>query len=165
MSKNIGCARSPISAGARSRARPGRRPAHGSRAAIVYDALVALTTRTSHYRLRPDGIVVQEIFRADTHTMADAEENVAAFNTVAAGRKRPCLVDMRVTYQADRGVREYYGSAAAAEWCSALGMLVRSQVTRIIGNLFLAMNRTPLPARMFTSEAEAVAWLQRFKAA
>lgn len=124
---------------------------------------MTLTTRTSHYRLRPDGIIVQEIYRSDTQTLADARENVAAFNTLAAGQKRPCLVDMRVPYQMDRGVREYYASPEASEWVAAIAMVIRSPVTRIIGNLVLAMNRTNVPIRMFTDEAGAVAWLHRLQ--
>lgn len=124
---------------------------------------MTLSTRTSHYRLRPDGIIVQEIHRSDTQTLADARENIRTFNTLAADQKRPCLVDMRVPYQMDRGVREYYASPEATEWVTAIAMVVRSPVTRIIGNLFLAMNRTDVPVRMFTDEAGAVAWLNRFQ--
>lgn len=124
-----------------------------------------ITTRTSRYTLRPDGIVVQTIVAGDTHTVGDAKENVAAFRTLAAGVKRPCLVDMRRTYSTDRGVREYYAGPEATEFCSGFALLVGSAATRMIGNLFLAMNRTPLPVRMFTDEAPAVEWLLRFRGA
>lgn len=122
---------------------------------------MTLTTRTSHYRHLPGGIIVQEIHSSSTQTLADARENVQAFNTLAAGRKHACMVDMRVPYQMERSVREYYASPEATALCSAIAMVVRSPVARIIGNLFLAMNRPPVPVRMFTDDAEAVAWLRR----
>ena len=124
-----------------------------------------LTTRTSRYRLRPDGIIVQEIQGTDTQTLADARENIAAFNRLAAAERRPCLVDMQVNYSMERGVREYYGSPEACRWCSAVAMVVRSGFTRVIGNLVLALNTPPVPLRMFSSVADATAWLLKFEGA
>lgn len=124
-----------------------------------------LTTRTSRYRLRPDGIIVQEIHGTGTQSLADAHENIAAFNRLAAAERRPCLVDMQVNYSMGRGVREYYASPGACRWCSAIGMVVRSSVTRVIGNLFLALSAPPVPVRMFATVADATAWLQKFEGA
>jgi hypothetical protein len=41
-------------------------------------------------------------------------------------------------------------------------MLIDSAVSRMIGNIFLATQKTSFPVRLFNSEAEAIQWLKGF---
>jgi hypothetical protein len=125
------------------------------------NASTTLTTSTSRYSLRPDGIIEQRVVAKGTQTLDQAKENVAAFNELAAGVKRPLLVDMRGNFATGPGVREYYASEESVRWCSGMAMLVASSTGRMIGNFFLSLNAPSVPCRMFTDEREATAWLKR----
>jgi hypothetical protein len=122
-----------------------------------------ITTSTSHYALRSDGIVVQRIVEGTTRqTLVDAKANVAAFQQVAAGKMRPLLVDMRQNLSTEKGVREYYAGPESAKYCLAMAMLVGAPSSRIVGNFFLSISRPPFPCRLFSDDREASAWLLGF---
>ena len=120
-----------------------------------------VTTSTSVYELRADGVVAQRLHSSKTQSLADARENTTAFNQLAADTKRPLLVDMRGTFSTERGVREHYASHEATSRCVAIALVIGSTAGRIIGNLFLSIQSPAVPTRMFTDEASALAWLQR----
>ena len=121
-----------------------------------------LRTKSSVYVRRSDGIVVQTPFEGSIQTVEDAKENVAAFQTLAAGKSTPLLVDGRPSYRQKPGVREYYASPAAAKNLAAAALLIGSASGRFLFNLFLSLQRPSVPMKVFTKEDEAIAWLTRF---
>jgi hypothetical protein len=118
----------------------------------------SITTETSTYTRRADGIIIQRIKPGIRQELKDAEENIAAFRRMAAGRKCALLVDLRETGPTGPGVREYY--AKHTELLTATALLIGSSLGQIIGNFFLNLNRPVSPCRLFTSEAAALAWLR-----
>jgi hypothetical protein len=46
----------------------------------------------------------------------------------------------------------------------AVALLMGSPVSRVLGNLYLGLNKPPIPTRLFTSEEEAKVWLRSFLA-
>lgn len=108
--------------------------------------------------------IIRCVFDAsDSHTLRDAQELIAAHDSLSGGLKRPVLGDIRGTRTgASKAAREYYVSEVAATYKSALAMLTKSALQRVLGNLFLSMNSPPYPSRLFTDEDEAIAWLQGF---
>lgn len=69
----------------------------------------------------------------------------------------PVLVDMRQLAKAERPAREHFTSAEAQ--ATAVALLVASSVSKVVANFIIGMKRMPVPTRMFTEEAAAVAWL------
>lgn len=110
--------------------------------------------------LRPDGIVQLVWVPRTTALLEDATAALEAMAQLTGGRLRPLLIDMRDTGPQDRSAR--------AEWTrrtdlsSAVAMVVGTPVSRMMGNLFIRVNKPPFPARLFDNEACAVAWLQKF---
>lgn len=128
---------------------------------IPADALQSTETRTSYYWERPDGIMVQQPKAGMTQSLADARENIAAFERIAGGATRLLLLDLRAKFAMESGVREFYASPEAARLIQAMAMLIGSSFGRVVGNLYMTVSPPPLPIRMFTSEDEAIAWLRR----
>jgi hypothetical protein len=118
-------------------------------------------TSTSRYELRSDGIIAQRIRSTKTQSLADARENTAAFVELAAGEKRPLLVDLRVKFATDPGVREYYAGPEATAMVCSIAMVIDSTAGRLLGNFFLALQAPNVPTRMFAEEAAALDWLER----
>ena len=118
-----------------------------------------IRTRTSIYTRRADGIIVQRTLDGCVQSLEDARENVAAFCKLTIAPRHPLLIDMRKALALSPGVREYYAGPEAMASANAIAMLIESTGGRIIGNLYLALNRPVVPTRLFTSEPEAIAWL------
>lgn len=128
---------------------------------IPADARGVVETRTERLWLHPEGYVIAEVRPGLVADLDDAIVNVAACWELAAGIPRVLLLDMRAhSTSATRECREYYAGAEAQQVNLAVAMLVRSNVSRILGNFFLGVNKTRFPFRMFTDLHEAIAWLR-----
>lgn len=127
---------------------------------IPPDAAGVINTRTERLWLHPERYVIAEVRPGLIADLDDAVVNVAAVGTLAAGVPLPLLLDMRAhATSATRECREYYAGAEAQRVNLAVAMLVRSHVSRVVGNFFLGLNKTRFPFRMFSDLDEAVAWL------
>lgn len=118
-----------------------------------------IRTRTSIYTRRDDGIIVQRTLDGSVQSIEDARENVATFPKLTIAPRHPLLIDMRTAPSLSPGVRDYYARAEVMAPANAIAMLIASTGGRVLGNLFLALNKPAVPTRLFTSEPEAIAWL------
>jgi hypothetical protein len=94
--------------------------------------------------------------------LADAEEIIRKIGALVGGTPRPILVDLTDTRSMSREARKYFASPETAKVETAAALLVRSPLAKAIGNFFMGMNKSIIPARLFTSETEALAWLRDF---
>lgn len=130
---------------------------------IPADAEGVIETRTERLWLHPEGYVVAEVLPGLVSDLDDAIVNVEAVARLAQGRPRPLLLDLRAhASSVTRECREYYAGAEAQQVNLAVAMLVRSNISRVLGNFFLGLNKTRFPFRMFADVDEAVAWLRSF---
>ena len=104
----------------------------------------------------PDGIVRLTWDRDVRVTAERAKQAMAAVDDVNAGRRRPLLVRMARTTALDREAREQFGEKTSI---SAIALLGETPVDRLLAASTLGRVLTQAPARYFTDEREAVAWL------
>ena len=110
--------------------------------------------------LRPDDIV-QLVWAPGT--VIGLEEAVAAIEAVAklsGGRHLPMLVDVQRAGQVDKEARQKLSSGG--DKVSAVGAIVGTPLSRMMGNLIINVSRPPMPMRLFDDEASAIAWLRTF---
>lgn len=67
------------------------------------------------------------------------------------------LVDLRDIDSIDRPAREFFMDLNPSY--RAVALVVGSPATRMLANFFLRLKRGSNPVRMFTTEADALAWL------
>ncbi len=108
--------------------------------------------------LLSDGLVRLRWTAGLTVTGELARDAVAAVDQVCAGQPRPMLVDMAATAAVTREARVVFGQKSSA---SAIALLGKSAVDRVIANFVLGVSAVPVPTRFFTSEPAAVVWLQQ----
>src|SRR5688572_2145269 len=77
------------------------------------------------------------------------------------GVSYPCLIDMKHIRSANKEAREYLATEGA-KLVKAGALLIGSSLTRMIGNIFLSLNKPKVPSRLFTDENEARLWLKKF---
>ena len=107
-----------------------------------------------------DGIIRVKIKPHIDLNLADAQEALRAIDGLCEGRKRPVLVDITEIKSMDREARVFFAGPETAQVESAAALVVRSPLTRAIGNFFMGLNKPLFPTRLFTSEAEALSWLK-----
>jgi hypothetical protein len=123
-----------------------------------------VTTRVEHLWLDDEGIVHADGIEGSEHTKVDAEEATTVIWEVARRQARPLLVDMRRTKSMDRDARAHYAGPATVGVARAVALLTGSPLTRVLASFFMGLSKPVVPTRMFTSEAEALAWLRGFLA-
>lgn len=122
-----------------------------------------IVTRTTRHWLQADGILRSTALPGAGQSLADAHEAVAQLEVLSPGKRRPLLVDLRSLRQPiDRQAREYYNGPETARVLTALALLVGSPASRVVGNFLISISPHRVPTRLFSKEAEALAWLGRF---
>jgi hypothetical protein len=91
-----------------------------------------------------------------------AKEIIRQIGAGSGGARRPILVDFTSTPSISREARTYFAGPETAKVESAAALLVTSPLARALGNFFMGFNKGYIPVRLFTSEAEALAWLRGF---
>jgi hypothetical protein len=94
--------------------------------------------------------------RGASITEADAEAAMAKVNALSGTSRYPMLVDMATTSDVSRGARAVFGRPCQA---SRIALLGTSPVDRVLANFFLGIHKVPCPTKFFTSEPDALAWL------
>lgn len=110
--------------------------------------------------LDKQGILRSSYKRAADNTLAEAKKVVRSMGILGHGTRRPVLVDFRGMKSMDRDARAYFAGPATAAVVSATAILVDSSLEKALGNAFMGMNKPLVPTRLFTSEAQAMAWLK-----
>ena len=95
-------------------------------------------------------------------TLEDAQENHRVVGELLAGQKLPFLCDLRNCAHLDQDARKFYAGKETADLYKAMALLGGTPLSNMIGNIYLAVNRTSVPTKLFTSEADAIAWLRGF---
>lgn len=76
------------------------------------------------------------------------------------GQVRHVLIDMTGLRSATREARGFMAKEGS-EGIRAGALIISSPVSRIIGNIFLSLNRPLAPARLFTDWQLAIEWLKQ----
>lgn len=102
--------------------------------------------------------VLSEIF-----TLAMAEECIRVRREMTQCQTMPILSDSRRVKEFEKDARQYLASDENTKYVSAGGIIISSQLQKIIGNFFLFINKPNVPSKLFTHKEEALAWLSEYK--
>lgn len=117
---------------------------------------------TPHLSMWMDGEFLCARYAADLHLSLDvAKACVEARIFFTKGLAFPLLIDMRGIKSTTREARLYMASVGAT-LVKAAALITGSSVNRTIGNIFLKIDRPPVPLKLFISEVKARQWLSQF---
>lgn len=94
--------------------------------------------------------------------LADAQENSKAVLKISQGKTLGLLVDLREIRSISKEARDHFAMHNRQPGVSAIAMLIKSPLSRVVGNFFLGINMPSVPTNLFTSEEKAIAWLKKF---
>jgi hypothetical protein len=82
---------------------------------------------------------------------------------ISNGLSRPIFLDARNLVSVDRASMKYYKTKESMQHASAGAFLINHPIARFIGNIFLNIDKPPIPAKIFTDKAKALQWLEYYK--
>ncbi len=121
-----------------------------------------IETPTAKMWMGEEGVVRTVYKLGATETILGIRAGFDALKKLTAGEVSPVLLDIRGLKSTDQESRQFASSEELEVLKSATGILIGSPVSKVIGNLFLRLNKPQRPTRLFTSEAKAIEWLKGF---
>lgn len=110
-----------------------------------------------------DGIA-RTVVKPDSEiTIDDAIANSKAVNSLFNGEKFPLLVNSTKVKSMSREARKYLSVQDRSTYITAFAVVAESLLSVVIVNFFFRLNKTGVPARMFTDERKALIWLNKHK--
>ncbi|MGZ4099766.1 MAG: DUF7793 family protein, partial [Bacteroidia bacterium] len=94
--------------------------------------------------------------------LAGAIENSNVVKSLFVTKKFPLLVDARHLKSLSKEARKHFSVNDRDTKITCFALIVKSPLSRIIGNFFISLNTTGVPARLFDSEQEAINWLKQY---
>jgi len=110
-----------------------------------------------------EGPIMYAKYVDDLHLSLDvAKTCVEGRIFFSKGKSFPLLVDMTGIKSTTREARQYMASIGAT-LVTAGALITGSPVSRTIGNIFLKIDRPPVPVKLFTSKEKAREWLVQYE--
>lgn len=113
--------------------------------------------------LRNDGIGYSLVTAGSEVNLEDAEAGVEIIRSLDKGRQIPIIVDIRRIKSISKEARKHFAADRVRPSATAVGLLISSSVSRVIGNFFVQLNKPKVPTRIFNRPEEASEWLSRYK--
>jgi hypothetical protein len=123
--------------------------------------LETVQTRNATIWLEDDGIIRIVYIPNSEDRLEDAKAFSAAVKELSPDKRYPALADIRNIKSSTREARQHHASDGI-NLGPACALLVGSQLSSVIGNFFLKINKPNIPTKLFSSEPTAVAWLKVF---
>lgn len=94
--------------------------------------------------------------------MPEARQNSIAVNSFFTGKKFPLIVDSRDVKRISADARKHFSTNGRQTAINSMAIIVKSPLSRVVGNFFMGLNKPAVPARLFEKEDEAIKWLKQF---
>lgn len=112
--------------------------------------------------LRSDNIVVIDMSDSFETGIDAAIESSKISREFRKGVRFPCLYVQKSGGVATKEVRDYMASKERLEDMQAAAFVISSVAQKLVGNLYLKINRPHVPTRMFNDFDDAVKWLRNY---
>ena len=120
-----------------------------------------IKTRCSKLWLDEGGILHEYFSPRTDFTIQDAKQSMAVGLELSESTDFSWLVDMTNMKSITKEAREYFGEVENSH-LKAVGLVTNSPVSKVFGNFFLRFNKPAIPVRLFSSEPQALKWLEGF---
>jgi hypothetical protein len=111
---------------------------------------------------KDDGILFCAYEKKIVLDLETAKQCVAA--RISFSEEKPSLVciDMTGIKSASKAAREYLANEGT-QFIKAGALITDSALTKMLGNIFLSINKPEVPTRMFSDEVAARTWLKKME--
>ncbi len=78
------------------------------------------------------------------------------------GVSYPTLIDLTKIKRTTKEAQNYLGSPKGSESITAGAFYTKSNIGKVVGNLFLTFQKPLAPTKIFTNKEKAISWLSNF---
>jgi uncharacterized membrane protein YagU involved in acid resistance len=112
--------------------------------------------------LGEDGIARTQVKKGSEVELDHAVENSRAVNSLNAPNF-PLLIDARGIKSMTKEAREYFSVNDRETKVTAMAILIKSPLSKVIGNFYMLLNKPKMHSKLFIDEASALKWLKKFQ--
>jgi hypothetical protein len=119
-----------------------------------------VTTSVSTARIDQDRVVYWDYNDGAVVTLEEAKEEIVIIGRLVTPKGGRLLIDIRSIRSITREARALFASdETSGMGVIGLALVIKSSVSRMIGNVYFYWNKTAHPTRLFTDPEKARAWL------
>ncbi len=108
-----------------------------------------------------NGILCSIAKKVPQQTIEETKILLEEFRKITGGKKVCLLSDSTDSTPVNKEMRDYLAEVLP-EIVSAIAIISRSAVGKIVANLFFSIKKQPYPVKMFVDEAPAKEWLKQY---
>jgi hypothetical protein len=108
-----------------------------------------------------DGIVYGVYKKDCIIDLPAAKEIVRLRESISRGKAFPVLVDARNIGNGTKEAREYFASEEACREIKKAALIIDSNFSKFLVNLFLKVNKPKTPTKIFTDKTSAEKWIKK----
>ena len=112
------------------------------------------------FTLRPDNIVQIECKANTVMTLEEGKLSTRKIAELIQSNPLPLLCDLTNVVKMTHDCRNHFAGAEHAEVFSKCALIIKSPISRIIGNIFLGANKPLRPTRLFNDLDKGLDWLR-----
>jgi len=109
-----------------------------------------------------DGIARTRVKPNVDITLDYALANTKVVTAFFVDKKFPILIDSRGIKSMSYEARRHFSARGRDSKTNAFGIIIGSNISRVLGNFYLGVNKPAVPTKLFDNESEAIAWLTQF---
>ena len=110
-----------------------------------------------------DGVIETQVVKNAVVELNDALENTEKVVELSEGILRPILVDMREIKSISKEARDHFSMKGRKPNVSAVALVVKSPVSKMIGNFFINFSSPAVPTKLFTSFDSGLEWTKKYR--
>lgn len=111
---------------------------------------------------RNDGIAQVKVRGNDEIDIKHVIQVVDTLGKFGKGKKFPLLILVGEYTLPTPEARTYIATPESDPYASAEAYVIQSFTQKLVGNVYLSLNKPARPTRMFNSEEKAIEWLKAF---
>jgi hypothetical protein len=116
----------------------------------------------STIELRKDGIVEIHFLENTDYGLEEVEELISAYDQILENKKYPLLHIPQNFVSFSKETREFSVTDRGSQYSKAETYVIINLAYKIMSNLYLKVNRPPVPTKFFKTMREAEDWLLTF---
>lgn len=119
---------------------------------------------TDHAQYWIEEGIIHVIYKSNLLISLDiAKKMVAERLKLTAGKTMPLYADIRGLISIDTISRKYLAGEEAIKNLSAGAIHINGLISKLAGNIFITVEKPPIPTKLFTDRDKAIGWLEKFK--
>ena len=116
---------------------------------------------TSIASLQLENNIVKMTLTTDReYEISDVKEIFNAIKKLNPDKKALLLADISFIKNVKREVRQY-ASYGGADILKATAIITKTPLSKVVGNFFIGLNRMTTPVQLFSTEKDAINWLNK----